>query len=125
MVSSRPAGARKKGAGQREKYCWPGHAVGRVDMRKQQREAMKVQRFEVLQDWIRVENYEVDAGELRTYEFHVVRDEEGRRVTLTIKCLDSQNNTVRLDPTVLFSSEASFPELAQRRIKRLYALGLI
>ena len=84
-----------------------------------------VQRFEVLQDWVRVENYEVDAGEVRTFEFHVVRDEEGRRVTLTIKCLDDQNNTIRLDPTVLFSSEAPFPELAERRIRRLYTLGLI
>ncbi len=84
-----------------------------------------MQRFEVLQDWIRVENYEVDAGELRTYEFHVVRDEEMGRVTLTIKCLDAEEKTIRLDPTVLSSADSSFPEVAERRIKRLYALGLI
>jgi hypothetical protein len=84
-----------------------------------------VQRLQVLQDWIRVENYEVDAGEFRTYEFHVVRDEEGGRITLTIKCLDSDENTIRLDPTVLNSPESSFPRVAERRIKRLYNLGLI
>lgn len=84
-----------------------------------------MRRLEVLQDWVRVEDYEVDAGELRTYEFHVVRDEDGGRVTLTIKCLDDQENTVRLDPTVISSSNAAFPELAARRIRRLYALGLI
>lgn len=84
-----------------------------------------MQRLQVLQDWIRVENYEVDAGEVRSYEFHVVRDEQGGRVTLTIKCLDSDENTIRLDPTVLSSPEASFPQVAERRIKRLYNLGLI
>ena len=84
-----------------------------------------MQRFEVLQDWIRVENYEVDAGEVRTFEFHVVRDEEGRRVTMTIKCLDDEEKTVRLDPTVLATDAVSFPELAERRIRRLYQLGLI
>lgn len=82
-------------------------------------------RFQVLQDWIRVEDYEVDAGEVRTFEFHVVQDEDGGRVTLTIKCLDQDDNTVRLDPTVVGSAEASFPQIAERRIKRLYAMGLI
>jgi ABC-type uncharacterized transport system auxiliary subunit len=84
-----------------------------------------MRQVQVLQDWIRVENYQVDAGELRTYEFHVVKDEEHGRVTLTIKCLDNQEKTVRLDPTVLNSSEISFPEIAERRIQRLYRLGLI
>ena len=84
-----------------------------------------MQRFEVLQDWIRVEDYEVDAGEVRTFEFHVVRDEEGRRVTMTIKCLDNDENTVRLDPTVLGTANVSFPDLAERRIRRLYQMGLI
>ena len=84
-----------------------------------------MRQVQVLQDWIRVENYQVDAGELRTYEFHVVRDEEHGRVTLTIKCLDNEENTVRLDPTVLNSGEVAFPEIAERRIKRLYSLGLI
>lgn len=81
--------------------------------------------FQVLQDWIRVEDYEVDAGELRTYEFHVVQNDEGGRVTLTIKCLDDDDNTIRLDPMVIGSADASFPQLAERRIKRLYAMGLI
>ncbi|MEJ2087481.1 MAG: hypothetical protein P8Y69_03185 [Gammaproteobacteria bacterium] len=81
--------------------------------------------FQVLQDWIRVEDYEVDAGELRTYEFHVVQNEDGGRVTLTIKCLDDDDNTIRLDPVVIGSADTSFPQLAERRIKRLYAMGLI
>lgn len=84
-----------------------------------------LQRFEVLQDWIRVEDYEVAAGEVRTFEFHVVRDEESGRVTLTIKCLDDAENVVRLDPSVLGTCELPFPELAERRIKRLFSLGLI
>ena len=85
----------------------------------------EVRRFQVLQDWVRVEDYEVDAGEVRTYEFHVVRNEDGGRVTLTIKCLDHEEKTVRLDPTVVPSADASFPQIAERRIRRLYALGLI
>lgn len=84
-----------------------------------------MRQVQVLQDWIRVENYQVAAGELRTYEFHVVQDEEHGRVTLTIKCLDDEEKTVRLDPTVLSSAEISFPEIAERRMQRLFALGLI
>ena len=84
-----------------------------------------MRQLEVLQDWIRVENYQVDAGEVRTYEFHVVRDEAHGRVTLTIKCLDCEENTVRLDPTVLNPGDHAFPEIAERRIRRLYSLGLI
>ena len=44
---------------------------------------------------------------------------------LGVKCLDADENTVRLDPTVLNSGEVSFPEIAERRIRRLYTLGLI
>ena len=84
-----------------------------------------MQRLQVLQDWIRVEDYEVDAGEVRTYEFHVVQDEEGGRVTLTIKCLDTEEKTIRLDPTVLQTADTIYPQVAERRIQRLYALGLI
>ena len=84
-----------------------------------------MRQLQVLQDWIRVENYPVAAGELRTYEFHVVKDEEHGRVTLTIKCLDDEENTVRLDPTVLNSEDGAFPEIAERRIQRLFTLGLI
>ena len=84
-----------------------------------------MRQVQVLQDWIRVENYQVAAGELRTYEFHVVKDEEHDRVTLTIKCLDNEENTVRLDPTVLNAGECAFPEIAERRIQRLFTLGLI
>ena len=84
-----------------------------------------MRQLEVLQDWIRVEDYQVDAGEVRTYEFHVVRDDDQDRVTLTIKCLDAQEKTIRLDPTVLNSAEMPFPEVAERRIRRLYSLGLI
>ena len=84
-----------------------------------------MRQVEVLQDWIRVENYQVDAGEVRSYEFHVVRDEEQDRITLTIKCLDGDENTIRLDPTVLNPGDYKFPEMAERRIRRLYTLGLI
>jgi hypothetical protein len=65
------------------------------------------------------------AASVRTYEFHVVRDAEQDRITLTIKCLDCDDNTVRLDPTVLNSGESDFAEIAERRVRRLYALGLI
>jgi hypothetical protein len=88
-------------------------------------EVEAVQRTQVLQDWIRVEDYEVEAGEVRTYEFHVVQAEDGGRVTLTIKCLDTEEKTVRLDPTVLQTADAIYPQIAERRIQRLYAMGLI
>jgi hypothetical protein len=90
-----------------------------------------VQRIKVLQDWIRVEDLEVEAGEHRTYEFHVVQDPQVGRVTLTIKCLDGRldgkEQTVRLDPTVINAhpDRFDFPQLAERRIRHLYAKGMI
>ena len=84
-----------------------------------------MRQMQVLQDWIRVENYQVAAGEMRTYEFHVVKDEEHGRVTLTIKCLDDEEKTVRLDPTELKAEDSAFPEIAERRIQNLFSLGLI
>ncbi len=94
-------------------------------MRLSEPGSRQVREVEVLQDWIRVENYQVDAGQVRTYEFHVVRDDMHDRITLTIKCLDGEENTVRLDPTVLNPGQYEFPEIAERRIRRLYDLGLI
>ena len=48
-----------------------------------------------------------------------------RNASLTIKCLDSKENTIRLDPTVLNPGDYEFPEIAERRIRRLYSMGLI
>jgi len=74
-----------------------------------------------------VEDFEVDAGEHRTYEFHVVQDPQVGRVTLTIKCLDGEEKTIRLDPTVIGSNpdRSDFPRLAERRIRHLYSTGMI
>ena len=86
-----------------------------------------MRQIEVLQDWIRVDDLEVDVNEHRTYEFHVVQDPQVGRVTLTIKCLDGKEQTVRLDPTVINAhpDRFDFPQLAERRIRHLYAKGMI
>ena len=74
-----------------------------------------------------MEDLEVEAGEHRTYEFHVVQDRQVGRVTLTIKCLDGKEKTIRLDPTVINANpdQFDFPELAERRIRQLYTKGMI
>ena len=85
-----------------------------------------MQRREVLQDWIRVEAFEVEAGELRTYEFHVVQDPDIGRVTLTIKFLDGQERTIRLDPTEINAAEdEAYAHIAERRVRHLYQKGMI
>ncbi len=86
-----------------------------------------MRQIEVLQDWIRVDDLEVDVNEHRTYEFHVVQDPEVGRVTLTIRCLDGHLKTVRVDPTVLNApaDPSQIRELAERRVRHLYTQGRI
>jgi len=82
---------------------------------------------QILQDWTRVEDFLVDAGEKRTFEYHVVRDVAAQRVTMTIKCFNEAKETVRLDPTDISSSAdpESYPDLAGRRVRHLYSVGRI
>ena len=86
-----------------------------------------MQKREVIQDWVRVENLEVDASQVCSYEYHVVQHPEGHRITRTIKCLDEQARTIRLDPTVIV--EAAEPEgyarLAERRVRHLFRKGML
>ena len=85
-----------------------------------------MQQREVLQDWVRVTDFEVDAGEHRTYEFHVVQDPEVGITTLTIKLLDGDEKTIRLDPTVIREGhEEAYAQIAERRVRHLYSQGMI
>jgi hypothetical protein len=82
---------------------------------------------QILQDWTLVKDLEVDSSQCRTFEYHVVEDLDAERRTLTIKCLDPEARTVRLDPLVLSTDTdpASFPDIAQRRVRQLYRKGKI
>jgi hypothetical protein len=82
---------------------------------------------QVLQDWTRVEDLEVDSSQKRSFEYHVVEDVVAERIMLTIKCLDGRSRTVRLDPTVLATDAdpSSFIEIAERRVRQLYDKGMI
>ena len=86
-----------------------------------------LQRRQIVQDWTRVENFEVASSEFRTFEYHVVTEEESRRFVLTIKCFDADAQTVRLDPNSLDpdTDETAFADIATRRVKQLYANGMI
>lgn len=74
-----------------------------------------------------MDDLEVDAGEHRTYEFHVVQDPEVGRTTLTIKFLDGDERTIRLDPTVINSQpdQEVYAHIAERRVRHLYTNGII
>ncbi len=82
---------------------------------------------QILIDWTRVEDLEVDDRETRSFEYHVVRDMSAERVTLTIKCFNESAETVRLDPTVIpnAADPDSYPEIASRRVRHLYSNGMI
>ncbi len=82
---------------------------------------------QIVQDWTLVEDLEVDSSQLRSFEYHVVEDLDDARRTLTIKCLDPQARTVRLDPTLLATDAdpASFSDIARRRVRQLYLKGRI
>ena len=87
-----------------------------------------LQRRQIIQDWTRVEDFEVASSEYRTFEYHVVADESSERMTLTIKCLDTDATTVRrLDPNELDPQTGcgSYEGIAERRIKRLFENGMI
>ena len=86
-----------------------------------------LQRREIVQDWTRVEDFEVASSEFRTYEYHVVAEEQSDRIVLTIKCFDAQAQTVRLDPNALAADteESAFADIASRRVKQLFANGMI
>ena len=81
----------------------------------------------ILQDWTRVDNFEVDGGEYRTYEYHVVADDENDRVLFTIRVFREKEHCMRLDPTD-FRGKTDLPSYAayaERRVKHMYACGLI
>lgn len=82
---------------------------------------------QILLDWTRVEDFLVDEGQKRTFEYHVVRDVSAERVTMTIKCFNDAAETVRLDPSDISSSAdpESYPDIAGRRIRHLYSVGRI
>jgi hypothetical protein len=85
-------------------------------------------RRQIIQDWTRVEDFEVGSSEYRTFEYHVVADENTERMTLTIKCLDADATTVRrLDPNELApeTDHAKYEDIAGRRMKQLFLNGMI
>ena len=86
-----------------------------------------LQRRQIVQDWTRVEDFEVASSEFRTFEYHVVAEEESERIVLTIKCFDAAAHTVRLDPNALAANthESAFADIAARRVKQLFANGMI
>ena len=82
---------------------------------------------QILRDWTRVENYVVDEREQRTFEYHVVKDLDAERLTLTIKCFNDKARTVRLDPTVIPANAdpETYKDIAGRRVRHLYSNGMI
>ena len=85
------------------------------------------QRRRVIQDWTRVERFEVDDAEYRSFEYHVVEDTQFERTILTIKLFRDDNLTIRLDPSIVAAGEdpATYNACAERRVKHLYANGMI
>ncbi|MCZ6709987.1 MAG: hypothetical protein O7B25_06480 [Gammaproteobacteria bacterium] len=87
-----------------------------------------LRRRQIVQDWIRVEDFEVGSSEYRSFEYHVVADEASARMTLTIKCLNADCTAVRrLDPTELpqGTDHGSYEAIATTRVKQLFANGKI
>lgn len=82
---------------------------------------------EIIRDWIRVSDFEVADENFRTYEYHVVADLVTERTIMTIKIFNEENRTVRLDPVDVAQDQEphEYETLAGRRVKRLYANGLI
>lgn len=82
---------------------------------------------EIIRDWTRIADFEVAERNFRTFEFHVVADPTAARTIMTIKIFNDEHRTVRLDPSDVGGDHApdAYDELAQRRVKRLYANGLI
>lgn len=88
---------------------------------------MRIAERQILIDWTRVDDFAVDEAEMRSFEYHVVKDVEAQRVTLTIKCFDQEAKIVRLDPTIISnqSDPDSYPDLAGKRVRQLYTNGRI
>ena len=86
-----------------------------------------LQQRQILQDWTRVTDFDVGDAEVRSFEYHVVADDDMERVTLTIKCLDASLKTVRLDPTDIAPEDEmqDFAAIAAHRIRQLYLKGMI
>ncbi len=87
-----------------------------------------LRRRQIIQDWTRVEDFEVASSEYRTFEYHVVADESTERITLTIKCLNADATTVRrLDPNELSpgTDHGSYEAIAAKRVKQLFVNGKI
>ncbi len=87
---------------------------------------MNAQR-EIIRDWTRVSDFEVAEKNFRTFEFHVVADPVAERTIMTIKIFNDEHRTVRLDPVDVDRGQEPevYEHLAERRVKRLYANGLI
>ncbi len=87
---------------------------------------MNAQR-EIIRDWTRVADFEVADENFRTFEFHVVADPVAERTIMTIKIFNEEHRTVRLDPVEVDRGQEPqvYEHLAERRVKRLYASGLI
>jgi len=87
---------------------------------------MNAQR-EIIRDWTRVADFEVADQNFRTFEFHVVADPVAKRTILTIKIFNEEHRTVRLDPVDVDRGQEPqvYEHLAERRVKLLYASGLI
>ena len=87
-----------------------------------------LRRRQIIQDWVRVEDFEVGSSEYRSFEYHVVADEATAQMTLTIKCLNADCTAVRrLDPNDLPQETArgSYEAIATTRVKQLFANGMI
>ncbi len=82
---------------------------------------------EIIRDWTRVADFEVADQNFRTFEFHVVADLVAKRTIMTIKIFNDEHRTVRLDPVDVDRDQDPqvYEHLAERRVKRLYANGLI
>ena len=82
---------------------------------------------EIIRDWTRVADFEVADQNFRTFEFHVVADLVAKRTIMTIKIFNEEHRTVRLDPVDVDRGQDPqvYEHLAERRVKRLYANGLI
>jgi hypothetical protein len=87
---------------------------------------MNMQR-EIIRDWTRVADFEVAERSFRTYEYHVVADPAAERTIMTIKIFNEEEQTVRLDPSNVERDQSpdTYERIAERRVRRLYANGLI
>ena len=79
---------------------------------------------QIIQDWTRIDDFKVDDDIYRSFEYHVVSVPEQERTILTIKLYREDDLTVRLDPSDI-ESNVDFNAFAERRVRYLYARGVI